>query len=333
MTLNLGVYQKALEHIEEDYEYIREIGRGGFGIVLGAYHTMQEEEHAIKIINCSAVPAEEAKYMNREITLLRKCKHKYILRMIHAFKRDKFIYLIMPVCSTDMYKMLQVKCPTNELLNHMIYVCEGVDYLHQKEIVHRDMKPMNVLMLEKGGKLRPQIADFGLAKHANTGTTSQQFGVYGTIEYMPPEWLMPKRSTDRNSCSGDNWAIGVMIYQILHGGSMPFPADMIGYIMSFEYQPIAKEHQSWEPFFKSIFCEMDKRLSATQIMVALDARVNPSPDKPLELPKVRPKSPGQSLQPPKSAAKPTVVEEIAEAVTQKAMPIGGLAKVIIYIYI
>ena len=276
MALSIGEYQPALEYIREDYEHIREIGKGGFGIVLGAYHIMQEEEHAIKIINLAAVPPEEAKYMSREITLLRKCSHKYILCMIHAFKRENFIFLIMPICQTDMHKIQQSKTPVNQLLKYMTLVCEGVDYLHQKEIVHRDLKPMNVLMLEEEGVYRPQIADFGLAKHVNSGTTSQQFGVYGTIEYMPPEWLMPKRPSDRNSCKGDNWGIGVMVYDILQG-NLPFLADSIGFIMSYEFQPLSPGNISWEPFFKSIFCPMEKRLSALQIMEALDARLNPSP--------------------------------------------------------
>ena len=272
-----GKYSSSLGHLSEDYSNIRRLGEGGFGLVVQGYHKIQEEWHAIKIIDMRGTSEEERKLLHREIKLHKQCKHKYVIKMIHAFMRENWTYLIMPVCETDLHKLLFMgKCSQEELLRIIMEVCEGVEYLHGRGILHRDIKPPNILIREKKGEQITQIADFGLAKHIKgTGLTSAKFGICGTVEYMAPELLMPLKPDDRISLPADSWAIGVIIYQCLEGGKYPFLPDMLGLIMTFQYQKLTPLNESWDPFFKSIFCSADKRLDAMSIRRVLEGIVCP----------------------------------------------------------
>ena len=152
----------------------------------------------------------------------------------------------MPLCDTDFQRMLDEGLGASQALKYMLNVCEGVEYLHAEDILHRDLKPLNIIMLKTKDNITyiPKICDFGLAKHSMGGVSSQVFGISGTMVYMPPEWIVPKQPSDRNCKSGDNWAIGVIIYQIIEH-KLPFQPDSIGKIIDFEYLPLAPSNKDW----------------------------------------------------------------------------------------
>ena len=313
-----GIYDGAFKYLTDDYSEFTKLGEGGFGLVVKAYNNLEERYDAIKIIRLGAISQAEVEFMLREITILIKCDHDYILKLHHSFKRTGWIFLIMKLCHTDLQNLLDKGDLDRTLaMGYICNVCDGVAYLHEKKIVHRDLKPLNVLMLAEHGVYIPKICDFGLAKNTTAGVTSQIFGIAGTLLYMPPEWVVPKKAEDRNSPTGDNWSIGVMIYQILED-EYPFEAESIGNIIEFAYRPLSKDNAHWDPFFKHIFCPKDSRWNSKEIKDQLLLMLDQHP------------IPKKQISPP--AAIVSMISD-PDAVTQPLTLPGNQPRTYIFIYI
>ena len=260
-----GGYSGAINYLEDEYIDFVKLGKGSLGIVVKGQNKQKGKEEAIKIIKIGAIQREEAEIMESEIKKGIKCYHKYILNIQSIYTHKGWMFIIMPVCNIDLQKMLDTGLSKKEALKHMVSVCEGVEYLHAEKLVHRDLKPLNVIMKKnKTGTYIPKISDFGLARNSLRGANYEKLGISGTLVYMPPEWIMPKIPQDRDSYTGDNWAIGVMIYQIIEH-NFPFHEHSIGKIVDYEYEELSKENKEWNDFFKNIFCPKENRWNAGEI--------------------------------------------------------------------
>jgi len=204
------------------FKIMRRLSRGGQGIVYLAIDPALGRKVAIKFLRPDHGGSDIArKRFEKEAKLLAQLKHENLVE-IHALGAtdDGNPYYVMEFINgqpLDAY--LREKRPTiSVVLSIFIQICDALDLVHGKGIVHRDVKPANILIDVKG---TPRIVDFGLAEIlAGPYLPESNEQILGTIPYMAPEQLRP--AIDEVSPETDVYALGVVLYQTLTG-SFPYP--------------------------------------------------------------------------------------------------------------
>lgn len=209
------------------YQIIREIGRGSMGVVYKADDPVIEREVAIKAIQLSFAVNDEEKelYLNRfyrEAKAAGKLNHPNIVT-IYDVDEDKTTgtpFIVMEYLEgTSLQEMLSqgMLLPLNDVNDIIMQVADALNYAHNQNVVHRDIKSGNIMLLPG---MKSKIMDFGIARMASSDLTkSGQF--MGTPNYMSPEQIDGKKAVDGRS---DLFSLGV-IYYLLLTGERPFSGD------------------------------------------------------------------------------------------------------------
>jgi len=204
----------------------KEIGRGASGVVYKAWWVKDEPRLvALKVITCAG-DAEKDRF-DREIAVLRRIDSPGVVKCLDSGANGDARYYVMDfVQGVHLDKYLDsCTCGWNEKLAVFQRVCRAVADAHAKGVVHRDLKPRNILIDEQG---RPHILDFGICTVETADWTSwsgrtitQPGAVIGTLKYMSPEqaWGGVAGATDERS---DLWALGIMLYEIVTDGQYPY---------------------------------------------------------------------------------------------------------------
>lgn len=196
------------------YKLIKKIARGGFGEVWQAekQSPLVTKKVAIKLPLDASIDIETIK---QEATLWEEASgHPNVVPLIDADIYDGQIVIVSEYASggslADKLKDVAF-LPIEEAVEITIGILNGLEFLHSKKIIHRDIKPANILM-HNG---TPRLTDFGISRAMRTDTIST--GIYGTVNFMPPESFEGIRSEQT-----DIWSVGVLLYKILTG-KLPFP--------------------------------------------------------------------------------------------------------------
>jgi serine/threonine-protein kinase len=199
------------------YEVLDVIGRGGMGLVYKAIDPTIGRMVAIKKV--TAVFSDDPdllKRFYREAQSTGKLQHPNIVTLHDLGDQDGVPYLVMEYLEGDsLEKVIKERRPYTlaEKLNIIIQVCDGLGYAHQRQIVHRDVKPGNVVVLKDGGV---KIVDFGIAQLGNERFT-RTGQVVGSLYYMSPEQIQDADIDARS----DIYSTGVVLFEFLSGG-LPF---------------------------------------------------------------------------------------------------------------
>src|SRR5262245_1588595 len=207
-----GVLPEGLE-IGKRYRVVKLLGRGGMGAVYRVYDKDLERDVALKLIRAGiAEDPETLARFKREIQLSSKVTHRNVLRVYDLGESDGIKFLTMQLVSgEDLAAVIKAgKLPNDRLLRIFRQICEGLEAAHEQNVIHRDLKPQNVML---GADDMVYLMDFGLAKgHEQSGMT-QTGAVIGTPFYMAPEQVQGKE-VDRRS---DIFSLGVILYQMATG--------------------------------------------------------------------------------------------------------------------
>jgi len=203
------------------YKIGRKLGRGGMGTVFAAVLTETGESAAIKLLSASL--AHDDGFRDRfkaEIETLRKLRHPNIVRLYGFGEEDDYIYYAMElVDGRSLEDELQAgrRFTWQEAVDYGIQTCRALKHAHDRGVIHRDMKPANLLLAPTG---EVKLSDFGIAKlFGSTGMTASG-GVLGTAEFMAPEQADGRPVTHR--C--DLYSLGGVMYTLL-AGRPPFRAS------------------------------------------------------------------------------------------------------------
>ncbi len=231
-------FRPALPEIQEiaslfpDLEILEILGRGGMGVVYKARQKKLDRFVALKILPAPA--AKQAGFVerfSREARALAKLSHPGIVTIYDQGQAGDLCYLMMEfVEGPSLRGIIQAKSlKSGDALKVVVQICEALQYAHEEGIVHRDIKPGNILIDKRG---RVKIADFGLAKLLHQGvehyalTASQQ--VMGTPHYMAPEQFEHPLDVDHRA---DIYSLGVVFYEMLTGdlplGRFPPPSKKV----------------------------------------------------------------------------------------------------------
>ena len=211
------------------YEVVCELGQGAMGVVYKAIDPLIDRTVAIKTINLNLAEDEKSEYEARfyqEAKAAGRLSHPNIVTIYDVGKSDDIAYIAMEFLEgrelRDILNDEQL-LPIVQVLNIVAQVALGLGYAHEKGVVHRDVKPSNI-MVEANGHAK--ITDFGIARMASSAVRTQTGMVLGSPKYMSPEQVMG-RPTDQRS---DIFSLGVMMYEMLTGQA-PFMGENINAIM------------------------------------------------------------------------------------------------------
>ncbi len=214
----------------QKFEILRLLGKGAMGEVYLGRDPLLGREVAIKVIKTDSGFGEEARArFAREAKASASLNHPHVVTVFEFGEEDDLLFLAMEYLEgQDLDTLIREgRTPKPELLEVLVQVCHGLGYAHEHGLVHRDVKPANILVTRHGNHLNAKLMDFGVALVAGSNLT--QDGTWmGTISYMAPEYL----DTGKATPSLDLFALGVILYEILSGGRKPFGGDTPTMILS-----------------------------------------------------------------------------------------------------
>ena len=201
------------------YDVVAEIGRGAMGVVYRAVDPMLERTVAVKTINMALDPGEMEQYEKRftiEARAAGGLNHPNIVIIYDIGRSGDLAYMAMEFLEGRELKEL---IAGNELtpdrsLDIVALVADGLAYAHAHEVVHRDVKPANIMILNDG---RVKITDFGIARMRTADVRTQTGVVLGSPRYLSPEQVLGKRCDAR----ADIFSLGVILYEMV-AGQAPF---------------------------------------------------------------------------------------------------------------
>jgi eukaryotic-like serine/threonine-protein kinase len=207
--------------LPEGYTLIAALGVGGMGVVYHARHTASGRDVAVKMLRASLATEETARRLAREARILQKLQHPGIARLLHAGwtgrtpAREPYAVLEYVAGPSLIRAAAERGWDRAQRLSAFLAVGDAVAYAHRRGVIHRDLKPGNILVGPDGV---PKVVDFGLASLAESDaatrlTVSGQ--VLGTLPYIAPEQL--ERETDVADTRADVYALGVILHELLTG--------------------------------------------------------------------------------------------------------------------
>ncbi|MEP6767131.1 MAG: protein kinase [Acidobacteriota bacterium] len=199
------------------YRVVRLLGRGGMGAVYRVYDKDLDREVALKLIRPDiADDPDTLGRFKREILLSSTVTHRNVLRVYDLGESDGVKFLTMQLVSgEDLSSVVKAGALPNERLVRIFrQICEGLNAAHEQGVIHRDLKPQNV-MLGPGDAV--YLTDFGLAKSLEQSGMTQTGAVIGTPFYMSPEQVKGQETDQRS----DIYSLGVILYQMATG-ALPF---------------------------------------------------------------------------------------------------------------
>lgn len=196
----------------EDYLKIEKIGEGTYGVVYKGRHKSTGQIVAMKKIRLESEEEGVPSTAVREISLLKELNHPNVVRLLDVLMQESRLYLIFEFLSMDLKKYLD-SIPSGQFMDSMLVksylyqICEGISFCHCKRILHRDLKPQNLLIDNKG---IIKLADFGLARAFGVPVRVYTHEVV-TLWYRAPEVLL---GAARYSTPVDIWSIGTIFAEL-----------------------------------------------------------------------------------------------------------------------
>ncbi len=209
------------QKIDGRYQIIRTIGEGGMANVYLAYDTILDREVAVKVLRGDLASDEKfVKRFQREAKAASSLNHPNIVEMYDVGEDNGNYFIVMEYIDGKTLKSLIKKrggLSLAETVDIMMQLTSAIACAHDSYLIHRDIKPQNVLILEDG---RVKITDFGIAIAMNSAELTQTNSVMGSVHYLPPEQANGSGATVKS----DIYSLGILMYECLIG-KLPFKGE------------------------------------------------------------------------------------------------------------
>lgn len=209
------------QKINDRYQIVRMIGEGGMANVYLAYDTILDRNVAVKILRGDLSGDEKfVRRFQREAISASSLSHPNIVEMYDVGEDDGKYFIVMEYVDGKTLKSLIKRrgaLTLPEVMDIMKQLTSAIACAHDSYIIHRDIKPQNVMILEDG---RVKITDFGIAMALNSHELTQTNSVMGSVHYLPPEQANGTGSTIKS----DIYSLGILMYELLTG-KLPFKGE------------------------------------------------------------------------------------------------------------
>ncbi len=209
------------QKINDRYQIIKTIGEGGMANVYLAYDTILDRKVAVKILRGDLATDEKfVRRFQREALSASSLSHPNIVEVYDVGEDHGEYYIVMEYIEGRHLKQILKKrghLTVPEVIDIMLQITDGIAEAHNSYIIHRDIKPQNIMVLDNGVV---KITDFGIATALNSTQLTQTNSVMGTVHYLPPEQANGKGATIRS----DVYSMGILMYELLCG-KLPFRGD------------------------------------------------------------------------------------------------------------
>jgi serine/threonine protein kinase len=201
------------------------IGRGGMGLVYRATNVALHRIYALKVLSPELAQDEQFRdRFRREMRIAASLHHPNIVGIYYAGEHEGMLFFVMDfVTGTDLREVLlkQGALDPNRAVDLLEQFASALDAAHRRGLVHRDVKPANIMITVKDGEEHSYLTDFGLAKKFDTASALTAKGsLVGTVDYMAPEQITGARTDART----DIYALGCVFYQML-SGKVPYERE------------------------------------------------------------------------------------------------------------
>ncbi|KAL4168017.1 hypothetical protein KRP22_011424 [Phytophthora ramorum] len=226
-----------------DYVVTSKLGSGSFAVVYKGYHKTSKTPVAIKALSLHKLNRKLLENLEMEIAIMRQIDHPNVVKLYEIKKTDKHMYLILEYCAGGdlqqfMRRRQQESGDKSRLLREDVArhflreLAKGMQCLWQHNLIHRDLKPQNLLLVEDSPTSALKIADFGFARHL--ASTSMAETLCGSPLYMAPEILR----FQKYDAKADLWSVGTILFEMLAGRPPYGGANHVQLLANIERQPL-----------------------------------------------------------------------------------------------
>lgn len=200
------------------YQVIERIGGGGMALVYRAHDILLNRNVAIKVLRSQFVHDEEfIRRFRREAQSAASLSHPNVVSIYDVGQEDEIHYIVMEyVEGKNLNEIIKERAPlqVDESVRIASQICDALDHAHQNQIIHRDIKPHNIMIGRNG---RVKVTDFGIARAVTSTTITQTGSVIGSVHYFSPEHAKGVTTGEKS----DLYSLGIVLYQMLTA-SLPF---------------------------------------------------------------------------------------------------------------
>ena len=281
----MELQQRLQSALGDTHRILRELGGGGMSRVFLAEEIRLGRQVVVKLLPPETGAAVNVERFEREIQLAARLQHPHIVPLLSAAAAGDLLYYVMPFIQGESLRSKLARegeLPVAEAARILREIVDALSYAHRNGVVHRDIKPDNVLLSDG----HAVVTDFGVAKavSASSGSSSlTSLGVaLGTPAYMAPEQAAADPHVDHRA---DIYAVGIMGYEMLAGRTpftAPSPQAMLAAHITQAPEPIVKVRPAVSPAFNAVLMRcLEKRAadrwqSAAELLGQLEAAATPS---------------------------------------------------------
>ena len=203
------------------YQLLERIGGGGMAVVYKATDLVLNRTVAVKILRSQFGSDEDfVQRFRREAQAVASLSHPNVVSVYDVGQEDDTYYMVMEYIEGPNLKDVinqQGALPVSEAVRIAVQICDALDHAHQNQIIHRDIKPQNILIGKNG---RVKVTDFGIPRAATSATITQTGSVLGSVHYFSPEQARGGVTAEKS----DIYSLGIVLYEMLTG-QLPFSGD------------------------------------------------------------------------------------------------------------
>jgi non-specific serine/threonine protein kinase len=219
------------------YKILEKLGEGGMGIVYKAEDTKLDRKVTLKFLPKESTKDNEAKErFKREAKAAAALNHPNIVTIYEINEHEDQTYIAMEYVEGKTLKesLTPHPLPLTKVVDYTIQICKGLSAAHNTSIIHRDIKPQNIIINNDD---QVKILDFGLAKLKGVSQLTKEHSTLGTIHYMSPEQIQGHEVDQRT----DIWSLGIILYEMIIG-KLPFKGDyeqaIVYSVLNEEQEPV-----------------------------------------------------------------------------------------------
>jgi serine/threonine-protein kinase ULK/ATG1 len=198
-----------------NYTLVEKLGQGSYATVYKAHHKLNGGEYAVKVISREKIGSPKLQAnLEQEISIMKEVSHQNVVRLYGTFTSKNNIYLVLEYCGggdLQIFIRKHKRLEESVARGFLIQLARGLHFLHSKNVIHRDIKPQNLLLSEFSPNATIKFADFGFAKHLHEASMAQT--PCGTPLYMAPEIFEMKEY----DAKADVWSIGCVLFEMCTG--------------------------------------------------------------------------------------------------------------------